>query len=188
MKWLVGNGDSRFIPQTSIWCWLRFTAVAMFRYKLPREVFPENLEKRLSAISPTHPEHRASRNGLLGDLGSAGQVKAILPVWMCLFSVSASNFPQWLPLPNQPEPRAWGHPSKPCPVAEQRVGSFHSFPRPLPLASWINSDSLSHPYRHTSKCGHAGQKHRKRPRQKEKHTTPSRLCKANHSFLLPSRM
>lgn len=142
MKRLVGNRDSTFIPQARIWCWWRFTAVAMFRYKLPREVFPESPEKRLSAMSPTHPEHRASHSDLLGGLGSAGQVKVILPVWICLLSVSASNFPQWLPSPSQPEPRAWGYPSKHCPVAEQRVGSFHSFPRPLPLASWIKLRQL----------------------------------------------
>lgn len=129
-------------------------------WQCPVTNFPEKSSQKplrrdsLPSLPRTLSTGQATEAWGRGCLGSAGQVKATLPVWMCLLSDSASNFPQWLPSPNQPEPRAWGHPSKHCPVAKQRLGSFYSLPRPLPLASWINSDSLSHPYRHTSKCGH----------------------------------
>lgn len=124
-------------------------------YKLPRKVFPESLAKSLFPIPPTLPDHRASRRGLPGAWGLQARSRPSFPCGCVCFSVSASNFLHGLPSPNQQEPRAWGHPSKHSPVAEQGgVGWVHSFPRLLLPASWINSDSLSHPYRHTSKCGH----------------------------------
>lgn len=179
----VGNGDSWFTSQTSVWCWWRFTAMAMQGYKLPS--FPWRPVKRVGPIPPTLPDHRASRSPS-PPAESEGQVKVILPVWMCQLSVSASNFLQWLPLLNQPAHQVT-HQSIALRPSEGVLGPFIS--QAPPSASWINSDNLSHPYRHTSKCGpmRTGKGQDRKEEGTNQRTTPSAL-RGQTLFPLASRM
>jgi hypothetical protein len=116
------------------------------------------------------PDHQESCWGLSHNLRPEGQVKAILPVWMCLLSLSqASNFLQWPPSPNHPGSQSLETPFRALPW-DLQAGSIH-FPTP----------SLLHP-RQTqtvevilivtfTSVAVWGQKHRKRPRQKGKTET-----------------
>lgn len=100
----------------------------------PREVFPEILEKRLSAVlSPTHPEHGASHRGLLEGSGVCRPGQGYLSLCGCVCclsqpATSPSGFPH--PTSQSPEPGDT-HQSTALWLSRGRAPSIH-FPGPSP--------------------------------------------------------
>lgn len=170
----------------------------------PRPLFGADgdLQPWQCRVTNSHLSHEGLWRGLVPYLPrslTTGQAAAPLPQ-LSLKARSRSSFPcGCVCCLSQPATSSSGFPCstsqltkspiKALPCGRARVCSVHSFPRPLPLASWINSDNLSHPYRHTSKCGpmRTGKGQDRKEEGTNQRTTPSAL-RGQTLFPLASRM